>query len=112
MPDSSWMPITVNPPGTENDPYPPIVVNIGDMLSDWTNGLLKSTMHRVVIPKIRGDDRYSIAFFCHPVATTELVPVPSPLIQSIGLDKKKDEKVLTAEQHLKKRLADTYGWKD
>lgn len=29
----------------------PILVNIGDLLSYWTNGLLKSTVHRVVFPK-------------------------------------------------------------
>ena len=117
MPDSTWLPVAVSPPGTGGDPYPPIVVNIGDLLSHWTGGLLKSTNHRVVIPALRKDDRYSIAYFCHPIATTKLVPVPSELIENTR--KKTHEEhgsgapqmVLTASQHLTKRLADTYGWK-
>ena len=28
---SQWSPVPVNPPGTENDPFPPILVNIGDV---------------------------------------------------------------------------------
>lgn len=70
----------VSPPGTENDPSPPILVNIGDLLSHWTNNLFKSTVHRVVFPKggkEGGEDRYSIAYFGHPVGTTVLEPVPS-----------------------------------
>ena len=43
---------------------PPLVVNIGDLLSYWTAGLLKSTIHRVKFPKAQelGQDRYSIVF--------------------------------------------------
>ena len=111
-PDGSWMPVTVQPPGTERDPFPPLVVNIGDMLSDWTGRLLRSTMHRVVIPKRRPEARYSIAYFCHPVATTQLVAVPSPRIRKNGEANGAVEapKVLTAAEHLKKRLAEIYGW--
>ncbi len=46
--ENTWAPVPVTPPGTENDPAPPILVNIGDLLSYWTNGLLRSTVHRVV----------------------------------------------------------------
>nr|XP_003649066.1 uncharacterized protein THITE_120638 [Thermothielavioides terrestris NRRL 8126]AEO62730.1 hypothetical protein THITE_120638 [Thermothielavioides terrestris NRRL 8126] len=46
----TWMPVPVVPPGTEHDPAPPILMNIGDLLSYWTNGLLRSTVHRVVFP--------------------------------------------------------------
>lgn len=101
----------VFPPGTETDSFPPILVNIGDLLSYWTNGLLKSTVHRVVFPDDGGDDRYSIAYFCHPVDDASLVPVPSPLIANKrhGI-RENEEKVLTAAQHLKKRLAAAYGW--
>ena len=40
-----------------------LVVNIGDMLQRLTNGLLRSTTHRVVNPppERRGKSRYSIA---------------------------------------------------
>ena len=114
-PSSNWAPVDVYPAGTENDTVPPIVVNIGDLLSYWTAGVLRSTMHRVCIPKNRKEDRYSIAFFCHPVATTELTPIPSPLVNAARDDAKNPEEngkahVLTAAEHLQKRLAMTYGW--
>ena len=109
-----WLPVAVQPAGAAHDPFPPLVVNIGDMLSDWTAGLLRSTLHRVVIPRRRVDDRYSVAFFCHPVATTELSPVPSRLMEERGraIDggRKDEGKVLTAAEHLQRRLAETYGW--
>lgn len=42
---------------------------VGDLLSRLFNGLLPSTMHRVVEPPVvcdsRVPDRYSIAFFAH-----------------------------------------------
>ena len=41
-----------------------IVINVGDMLSRYTNNKLKSTIHRVVNPpKSIGPNRYSIPFF-------------------------------------------------
>ncbi len=57
--DGKWLPIT--PP--ENC----IVCNIGDMLSRLTNGVLPSTMHRVVNPAEARKDfaRYSTPFFLH-----------------------------------------------
>ena len=34
---SLWSPVPVNPPGTEDDPFPPILINIGDLMHFWTN---------------------------------------------------------------------------
>lgn len=59
-----------------------IVVNVGDLLSRWSNNVLRSTLHRVVAPPLRemekGDGsgemelatpaRQSIAFFSNPVS--------------------------------------------
>uniref|UniRef100_A0A7C9D504 Aminocyclopropanecarboxylate oxidase n=3 Tax=Opuntia streptacantha TaxID=393608 RepID=A0A7C9D504_OPUST len=39
------------------------IVNLGDMLERWSNGVFKSTLHRVIG---NGQDRYSIAFFVEP----------------------------------------------
>lgn len=126
-----WVSVPVRPhQHTEGDKsgYPPILVNIGDLLNDWTCGLLKSTVHRVIFPQEEregggggggGRDRYSMTYFCHPVNQTELVPVPSEMVERHRLaveacseSKGQGEeggKVITAGQHLAKRLAATYG---
>ncbi|XP_056858996.1 2-oxoglutarate-Fe(II) type oxidoreductase hxnY-like isoform X2 [Raphanus sativus] len=39
------------------------VVNIGDLMERWTNGLFRSTMHRVLSV---GKERYSVAVFLDP----------------------------------------------
>ncbi|ANZ73578.1 BA75_00449T0 [Komagataella pastoris] len=92
----------------------PIIVNIGDQLSYWTNGLLKSTVHRVKFPEesVReGKSRYSIVFFSHPADDTLLEPVPSPFIRAVnGRGAGAQSKAITAKEHLLKRLAATYGW--
>lgn len=107
--------------------FPPILVNIGDLLSYWTDGLLKSTVHRVVFPvseQQSGDnaqDRYSMVFFCHPVHSTELVPVPSEVVaeyrrsqggEAGAGDLVPGKKALTAYEHLISRLDATYGFKN
>ncbi len=88
---------------------PPILVNVGDLLDYWTNGLLKSTVHRVVLPGGGKEDRYSIAYFCHPADDTELVRVPSALTDR---RRRKDGrprnsqgvvKAMTAAEHLESR---------
>lgn len=106
-PDSSWMPVSVFPPGTDSDEMPPIVVNIGDMLSYWTNGYLKSTKHRVVMPSAGSGDRYSVVYFCHPAREVELVGVPSPQIPSRTAEGTR--RPITAAEHLRKKLAEAYG---
>lgn len=59
-PTGEWVAVPVDPLGVGNTAELPILVNIGDLLEDWTGGLLKSTVHRVVFPKEDGGDRYSI----------------------------------------------------
>ncbi|PNS19327.1 UPF0676 protein [Sphaceloma murrayae] len=127
----TWAPVPVNPAGSAT---PPILLNIGDLLSYWTNGLLKSTVHRVIFPadptgETKGKDRYSMAYFCHPLDSATLVPVPSRLVQEMsgGEEARKEieklkllggisstlsgdrTRVLTAKEHLDARLGATYG---
>jgi isopenicillin N synthase-like dioxygenase len=54
-----------------------IVVNIGDLLQMWTDSLLISAQHRVVSPPSpwNQSDRYSIAFFLHPMDKEEVIPL-------------------------------------
>ncbi|KAL2157581.1 hypothetical protein VTH06DRAFT_5959 [Thermothelomyces fergusii] len=123
----TWSPVPVVPPGTEDDPAPPILMNIGDLLSYWTNGLLRSTVHRVVFPSadaaaapagLEGEvdhgPRYSIAYFCHPFDGAELGPVPSERVREYkgGLAEGNpyaERKVMTAVEHLKMRLEASYA---
>lgn len=88
----------------------PILVNIGDLLEDWTGGLLKSTVHRVIFPKDGGGDRYSMAYFCHPLDDALLEPVPSEMVREYAGKHGggKNSKVITARDHLMERLAATY----
>ncbi|KAM3066599.1 hypothetical protein ACMFMF_010105 [Clarireedia jacksonii] len=99
---------------TTHDPSPPILINIGDLLSYWTNNLLKSTVHRVIFPKASSPsdiaDRYSIAYFCHPVGSTVLESVPSRRVRESWENKEETEggKKITADEHLMGRLRATY----
>ncbi|KAI1429541.1 2OG-Fe(II) oxygenase superfamily protein [Xylaria sp. FL1777] len=131
-PTSGWAAVPVCPPGTEKDPSPPILVNIGDLLSYWTNGLLRSTVHRVSFAgsgtgksahaaelangESTTDPRYSIVYFCHPADDTPLTAVPSERVRNFqgGLatanvgNPYAERRVLTADEHLKTRLQATY----
>ncbi|CUM62948.1 uncharacterized protein PRCAT00000508001 [Priceomyces carsonii] len=110
----NWEPVPFVPASPKySGQAPPLIVNIGDLLSYWTSGLLKSTVHRVKFPaKVQesGQDRYSIVFFSHPNDDTLLLPVPSTMIREIkGRGANSEETYITAKQHLDKRLAATYG---
>lgn len=114
---ADWSSVPVWPQGTEADPFPPVLVNVGDLLSYWTNGFLRSTVHRVVIPPDgRASDRYSMAYFCHPTNQTRLTPIPSDLVTHAFVPAATanegfvNSSILTAEEHLRSRLAATYGW--
>ncbi|KAK3650692.1 hypothetical protein LTR56_006097 [Elasticomyces elasticus] len=123
-PSGEWVPVPVDPHsntyGTSIDEtmqqHPlPILVNIGDLLDDWTGGLLKSTVHRVIFPQGGGEDRYSMAYFCQPLDDALLEAVPSKLVQAhverTGRSGTRNGTVITARDHLMERLAATYTLK-
>lgn len=105
-----WSPVPVN---LTNEPSVPILVNVGDLLEYWTNGLLKSAIHRVIFPKDgKGEDRYSIAYFCHPLDAARLEAVPSKLVsEKERAGHESDRKIITAKEHLEARLDATYASK-
>eukprot|EP01135_Chromosphaera_perkinsii_P002277 Nk52_evm63s221 gene=Nk52_evmTU63s221 len=92
-----------------------LVVNTGDALDFWTDGLLPSTKHRVVLKsqdvlegKGRNNDRYSVAYFCHAQDDSRLNPVPSPLVK-MNTCTSQQENRMTAKEHLFMRLQSTYS---
>jgi len=52
-----------------------VLINIGETMTFFSGGLMKSTLHRVAKsphPEDRGKDRFSMAYFCHPNQDTLL----------------------------------------
>ena len=92
--DGSWLPIQA-----EHDE---IIVDAGDMLQNCTNGLYKSTTHRVVRPKSerKGSARYSMPCFIHPRGDVDLSPRPAALAKTAAATYPS----LTAGAYLAKRL--------
>jgi isopenicillin N synthase-like dioxygenase len=72
--DGTWLPA---------DPIPgAFVVNIGDMIERWTNGLWKSTLHRVVH---RGEtQRVSVPFFYEPDFEAVVKPLEKCVAETGG----------------------------
>ncbi|KIW75724.1 hypothetical protein Z517_10467 [Fonsecaea pedrosoi CBS 271.37] len=66
-----WLPCPVRP-GT-------LTVNVADFLMRWTNGLYKSTVHRVVSKPGTGE-RYSVPFFFSINYDAEVVPLPESVV--------------------------------
>ena len=92
--DGQWIAITALPDQ--------IVVNVGDMLQRLTNGVLRSTIHRVVNPprEKMNTSRYSIPFFMHPRSEMSLAALP----HCITPDNPKQEADITAGEFLNERL--------
>ena len=92
--DGKWIPITALPEQ--------LVVNVGDMLERLTNGVLKSTIHRVVNPPTHqmNTPRYSIPFFLHPRSEMSLTALKNCISESSP--KQWDD--ITAGEFLEQRL--------
>ncbi|KAI0009450.1 putative 2OG-Fe(II) oxygenase family oxidoreductase [Xylariaceae sp. FL0662B] len=84
------------------DPTPnALVFNVGDMLSFWTGGEYKSSVHRVI--NKAPTDRYSAAFFYDGALDCPLMPLNGSGSVADGSD------VLTVEKHMLKRIGESYG---
>lgn len=90
-----WLPITT--------PGDAIVVNAGDMLEHLSNGIYRSTPHRVVNPQ--GADstrsRYSVPFFLHPNPDFRIVTLPCCIDEARP---NRYPQTLTAQEFLLQRL--------
>uniref|UniRef100_A0A6S8SXT3 Fe2OG dioxygenase domain-containing protein n=2 Tax=Ditylum brightwellii TaxID=49249 RepID=A0A6S8SXT3_9STRA len=81
------------------------VINVGDMMNRWTNGLYSSTIHRVVTNTSR-KDRYSIPFFFNPDVDAVVEPLDSCCSLSSSSKKYKTE---TAGEILLSRYKGTFS---
>jgi isopenicillin N synthase-like dioxygenase len=97
LPDGNWL---AAPPLPET-----FIVNLGDMMPRWTNGLYRSSLHRVRNTLSGGAARYSIPFFYEPDYLARIEAVPGTL--AIGA--KPLFEPCTAGEHLKQMYEKTYG---
>eukprot|EP00882_Tetradesmus_deserticola_P026949 GHRQ01029774.1.p1 GENE.GHRQ01029774.1~~GHRQ01029774.1.p1 ORF type:complete len:192 (+),score=75.26 GHRQ01029774.1:466-1041(+) len=82
------------------------IVNLGDMLERWTNGLFKSTLHRVI--NTTGQERYSIPFFFEPNFTTRVECLPCCVTE----ERPPAYPPTTAGEHLLAKYAQTHAGYD
>lgn len=80
-----------------------LVVNLGDMLERWTNGMYRSTRHRVV--SVTGRGRYSCPFFFEPNFDTVVEALPG----CCGPDSPPKYPPTTSGQHLLDKYAATHA---
>ncbi|KAI9497690.1 hypothetical protein BDB00DRAFT_803633 [Zychaea mexicana] len=91
-----------------------ILVNVGGVMEYWTNGLFKSTMHRVCfMPEHQTNDRYSIACFGQPKRDVQLKVIPSNIVPKERPTFKEipahlNDKLLTSAEYLQLRLDAAY----
>ena len=80
-----------------------IIVDSGDMLQNLTNGLFKSTTHRVVNPSSKSERRFSMPMFVHPRNQIDLTPKPEFIEMTGGTS---DYQSITAGEYLHQRLVE------
>lgn len=97
MPDGQWVAAT------------PIegcfVVNLGDMIPRWTNGLYHSNPHRVRNVFSGGAPRFSVPFFYEPNYLARIEAVPG----TVTADRPSRFVACTAGEHLREMYEKTYG---
>lgn len=96
-----------------------VVVNAGDLLARWSNGLVRSTKHRVVEPPLVGGHggrggaadgdvvpaRYSVAYFCNPDFDRWIEALPGTYGGERG---EKRWEGINSGEYLEQRLSATY----
>jgi len=95
MPNDTWRAVTPK----KNE----LVVNLGDMMALWTNGIWKSTLHRVVNPEKLHDERsqrQTIGYFMHPDYDALIKTIPT----CITKERPKVFEEITAGEHIAKKI--------
>ncbi len=95
MADNTWLPVQAAPGQ--------VVVDIGDMLQNLTNGVFKSTTHRVANPTRGNQRRLSMPFFVHPRPEVDLSPLASFIDRKDGVSQ---FPCITAAEYLNQRLGE------
>jgi isopenicillin N synthase-like dioxygenase len=97
---------TVTGDWIEATPIPEtFVINLGDLMARWTNGIYNSNLHRVKNARA-GADRYSVPFFYSPSPDSLIEPMPS----CIGTDHPRRFADCTAAEHMSEMFRRSYGY--
>jgi isopenicillin N synthase-like dioxygenase len=87
---------------------PPIegtfVINLGDLMARWTNGLYNSNMHRVN-NNVSGRERHSIPFFYSPHPDTVIEAMPT----CVDANNPRQYETCTAAEHIGEMFRRSYG---
>lgn len=81
------------------------VINLGDLMARWTNGIYMSNMHRVN-NNVSGKDRYSIPYFHSPYPTSVIEAIPS----CVDKDHPPRFATCTAQEHMAEMFRRSYGY--
>jgi isopenicillin N synthase-like dioxygenase len=99
--DGRWETVTLRPES--------LVINIGELMSRWTNGVWPATMHRVLAGPTPADCRSSIAMHFLPNIDATITPLPS----LVGAGKPRYEPISTYDwQHefMERFVLATHDW--
>ncbi|WP_291296287.1 isopenicillin N synthase family oxygenase [Elioraea sp.] len=85
-----------------------VIVNVGDLLAQWTNDVWVSTRHRVVNPprEQANTARMSLAFFQHPNYDAEIAPISS----CVTAARPARYAPISAGEHMHRRMMQARTW--
>lgn len=93
-----------------------IICNVGDTLSFWSAGYLKSTIHRVVRPPSDQAHihRLGLFYFVRPGNEVDIKPAPSPLLKRLGLvsEDVENEKPVRGIEYVRERVKNYHDHND
>lgn len=81
------------------------VINLGDLMARWTNGVYNSNMHRVK-NNVSGGDRYSLPFFYSPGNDALIEPIPT----CVTPENPRRFETCTCAEHMSEMFRRSYGY--